>query len=271
MNRLKLCFNQLREQQRVALIPYITAGDPTPTLTVPLMHALVSAGADIIELGIPFSDPMADGPVIQKASERALAAGTRLRDVLDMVKTFREQDQTTPIVLMGYLNPIEIMGYKTFVETAESVEVDGVLTVDLPPEEMAELGILLRSHNLAPIFLLAPTTTPERIKRICTQAHGYLYYVSLKGVTGSSHLNVAEVANKITEIRRYTHLPLGVGFGIKDAATAAQIAVISDAVVVGSALVQRIADTPPAQILAVVPAFLRELRNAMDAPPRTTG
>jgi tryptophan synthase alpha chain len=270
MNRLKLCFNQLREQQRAALIPYITAGDPTPTLTVPLMHALVSAGADIIELGVPFSDPMADGPVIQKASERALAAGTRLRDVLDMVKIFREQDSTTPVVLMGYLNPIEIMGYKTFVETAETVEVDGVLTVDLPPEEMAELGILLRSHNLAPIFLLAPTTTPARIKKICTQAYGYLYYVSLKGVTGSSHLNITEVANKITEIRHYTNLPLGVGFGIKDAATAAQIAAISDAVVVGSALVQRIATTPPEQILTVIPAFLQELRKAMDNSIKTT-
>lgn len=270
MNRLKLCFNQLREQQRTALIPYIAAGDPTPTLTVPLMHALVSAGADIIELGVPFSDPMADGPVIQQASERALAAGTRLRDVLKMVKVFREQDPTTPVVLMGYLNPIEIMGYKTFVETAETVEVDGVLTVDLPPEEMTELGILLRSHNLAPIFLLAPTTTPERIKRICTQAYGYLYYVSLKGVTGSSHLNITEVANKITAIRRYTHLPLGVGFGIKDATTAAQIAAISDAVVVGSALVQQIANTPPEQILTVIPAFLQELRNAMDTSVKTT-
>jgi tryptophan synthase alpha chain len=270
MNRLKICFNQLHEQQRAALIPYIMAGDPTPDLTVPLMHALVSAGANIIELGIPFSDPMADGPVIQKASERALAAGTRLRDVLDMVKTFREQDSTTPIVLMGYLNPIEIMGYKTFIETAETVEVDGVLTVDLPPEEMAEFGILLRSHNLAPIFLLAPTTTPARIKKICTQAYGYLYYVSLKGVTGSSHLNITEVANKITEIRRHTNLPLGVGFGIKDATTAAQIAAISDAVVVGSALVQRIATTPLEQILAVITAFLQGLRQAMDASIKTT-
>ncbi len=265
MSRLTTCFENLRAQQRTALIPFITAGDPTPTLTVPLMHALVEAGADVIELGVPFSDPMADGPVIQHASERALAAGTRLRNVLDMVKTFREQDKTTPVVLMGYLNPIEVMGYKPFVEAAKAAFVDGVLTVDLPPEEVAEFGELLRSHDIAQIFLLAPTTTAERIKRICTQASGYLYYVSLKGVTGSANLDVTAVADKVAEIRRYSDLPIGVGFGIKDAETAAQVAKVSDAVIVGSALVRQVETEPQNKLLETIPAFLRELRQAMDA------
>jgi len=263
MNRLTTCFDKLRAQKRTALIPFITAGDPTPNLTVPLMHALVDAGADVIELGIPFSDPMADGPVIQRASERALAAGTSLRDVLNMVKTFREQNQTTPVVLMGYLNPIEIMGYKNFVKTAKTVKVDGVLTVDLPPEEASEFCKLLHSRAIAPIFLLAPTTTPERIKRICEQSDGYLYYVSLKGVTGSAKLNVTSVAEKVAEIRKYTKLPIGVGFGIKDAETAAQIAQISDAVIVGSAIVQLIETEPQEKLLETIPAFLRELRHAI--------
>ncbi len=265
MSRLQTCFDNLRTQKRTALIPFITAGDPTPALTVPLMHALVDAGADVIELGIPFSDPMADGPVIQRASERALAAGTGLRDVLDMVKTFREQNQTTPVVLMGYLNPIEIMGYKTFVKTAKSVEVDGVLTVDLPPEELADFGELLRSHAIAPIFLLAPTTTPERIKLICDQTSGYLYYVSLKGVTGSANLDVTAVADKLAEIRQYTDLPIGVGFGIKDAESAAKVAKISDAVIVGSALVRLVETEPQQKLLEAIPGLVRELRQAMDA------
>jgi tryptophan synthase alpha chain len=264
MRRLSDCFNSLRAQQRTALIPFITAGDPNLALTVPLMHALVEAGADIIELGVPFSDPMADGPVIQRASERALVAGTSLRDVLNLVKTFRERDSQTPVVLMGYLNPIEILGYSEFVQLAKSVEVDGVLTVDLPPEEATELTEQLRSHHIAPIFLIAPTTTPDRIQRICSQASGYLYYVSLKGVTGSANLDVTQVANKLAEIRQYTSLPIGVGFGIKDAQTAAQIAKISDAVIVGSALVQRIEKGPQDQLLEILPTFLRGLREAMD-------
>jgi len=264
MNRLTERFKQLHSQQRKALIPFITAGDPSPDFTVPLMHALVAAGADIIELGMPFSDPMADGPVIQRASERALAAGTYLPEVLNLVKTFREQDSTTPIILMGYLNPIEIMGYLQFAQAAESVQVDGVLTVDLPPEEAHELVTLLRSHAISPIFLLAPTTTPERMKRICAQAHGYVYYVSLKGVTGSGHLHMTEVAEKVAEIRRYTQLPIGVGFGIKDAETAAQMSRISDAVIVGSALVQQVETVARAKLLEVMSTFLRGLRRAMD-------
>jgi tryptophan synthase alpha chain len=266
MSRLKTCFDNLRAKKRTALVPFITAGDPTPTLTVPLMHGLVKAGADVIELGVPFSDPMADGPVIQRASERALAQGVCLRDILDMVKTFREQDKTTPVVLMGYLNPIEIMGYETFVRTAESVEVDGVLTVDFPAEEMTtEFERLLRSHALDPIFLLAPTTTPERIKRICTQASGYLYYVSLKGVTGSASLDVNAVADKVEEIRQYTDLPIAVGFGIKDAQSAARVAKVSDAVIVGSALVRMVETEPQDKLLEVMPAFVQSLRQGMDA------
>jgi tryptophan synthase alpha chain len=229
------------------------------------MHALVEAGADVLELGVPFSDPMADGPVIQRASERALAAGTTLSEVLNLVKTFREQDQHTPVVLMGYLNPIEIMGYSEFVRGAEAVEIDGVLTVDLPPEEASDLSQLLRSHAIDPIFLLAPTTTPERIKRISAQASGYLYYVSLKGVTGSANLDITTVANKLAEIRQHTTLPIGVGFGIKDAQTAAKVAKISDAVIVGSAIVQQIETEPQDQLLTTIPAFLRGLRQAMDA------
>jgi tryptophan synthase alpha chain len=266
MNRLKTCFDNLRAKKRTALIPFITAGDPSPTLTVPLMHGLVEAGADIIELGVPFSDPMADGPVIQRASERALAQGVCLQDILDMVKTFRAQNQTTPVVLMGYLNPIEIMGYEAFVRTTESVEVDGVLTVDLPPEEFTrDFDILLRSHSLTPIFLLAPTTTPERIKHICSRASGYLYYVSLKGVTGSASLDVNSVAEKVKEIRHYTDLPIGVGFGINDAKSAAKVAKVSDAVIVGSALVRMVETEPQDKLLEVMPAFVQALRQGMDA------
>lgn len=266
MNRLTTCFENLRANQQTALVPFITAGDPSLEMTVPMMHTLVEAGADVIELGIPFSDPMADGPVIQRASERALSQGTRLRDVLELVKTFREQNQTTPVVLMGYLNPIEIMGYETFVQMAKSAEVDGVLTVDLPPEEIAEFGKLLRNNTIAPIFLIAPTTTTERIQRICTQAEGYLYYVSLKGVTGSANLDVTSISDKVTEIRQHTNLPIGVGFGIKDAQTATSVAKVSDAVIVGSALVRLVETEAPDKLLETLKSFLQELRQAMDAP-----
>ncbi|EIJ41953.1 tryptophan synthase, alpha subunit [Beggiatoa alba B18LD] len=266
MNRLQTCFTNLKAQRRTALIPFITAGDPKPSITVPLMHKLVEAGADIIELGIPFSDPMADGPVIQRASERAIAAGTHLSDVLNMVANFRQQNTSTPVVLMGYLNPIEIMGYHQFAQRAEQAGVDGVLTVDLPPEESTELGQALKAHHLLPIFLLAPTSTEERIKRICTQAGGYLYYVSLKGVTGSANLDTVAVQEKIQQIRQYTQLPIGVGFGIRDAETAGKIAKISDAVIVGSALVQQIETTPEAELLTVLPAFLQTLSHAMTQP-----
>lgn len=260
-NRLSTCFS--RTPKRTALIPFITAGDPHPEMTVPIMHALVKAGADIIELGIPFSDPMADGPVIQRASERALANGVNLQDVLAMVATFRRDDQITPIVLMGYLNPIEIMGYELFAQTAKTSGVDGVLTVDLPPEEAIDLVTILKNHQLDPIFLLAPTSTTERIQQICHLASGYLYYISLKGVTGSANLDINSVAEKMLEIRQHTQLPIGVGFGIKDAATVAQVAHISDAVIVGSALVQRIETIAKENLLTELSEFLQTLKAAL--------
>ncbi|MES9967033.1 MAG: tryptophan synthase subunit alpha, partial [Sedimenticola sp.] len=197
MSRIRGRFEQLKAQGRTALVPYVTAGDPNPEVTVPLMHAMVEAGADIIELGVPFSDPMADGPVIQRASERALEHKVSLRDVLEMVRSFRQKDADTPVILMGYLNPIEIMGYATFAEAAADAGVDGVLTVDIPPEESAELLEALRPRELDPIFLLAPTSTDERIKRICAAASGFVYYVSVKGITGAANLAVDEVAAKV--------------------------------------------------------------------------
>ncbi len=265
MSRIASCFAQLRATQRKALIPFITAGDPSPALTVPLMHALVAAGADILELGVPFSDPMADGPVIQRASERALAHGVRLRDVLEMVRDFRRDDDRTPVVLMGYLNPIEILGYQTFATTGQAAGIDGVLTVDLPPEEATDFLKMLHAHQIDPIFLLSPTTSEARIARICREAKGFIYYVSVKGVTGSAALDVSVVADKLATIRTHTTLPIGVGFGIKNAHTAAQVAGVADAVIVGSALVQQLETlTDPAAALTVLPALLREIRQGMD-------
>ncbi len=265
-NRITQCFTALRAQRRKALIPFITAGDPNPELTVPLMHAMVQAGADIIELGVPFSDPMADGPVIQRASERALKHHMSLRHTLDLVREFRIKDNVTPIVLMGYLNPIEVMGYETFAHAAREAGVDGALTVDMPPEEAQDLIHALRAQAIAPIFLLAPTSTSERIAKISALAQGYLYYVSLKGVTGAATLDVEDVRRKLKDIRVLTPLPLGVGFGIKDAASAASIAELADAVIVGSALVQKIEAliAQPGQILLEIPALLKEMRAAMD-------
>ena len=266
MNRITHRFQELRRAGRKALIPYITAGDPHPELTVPMLHALVAAGADVIELGVPFSDPMADGPVIQKACERALAQGMTPRRVLELVREFRQIDTQTPLVLMGYLNPIERMGHAAFVVAARDAGVDGVLTVDLPPEEAAEPIELMNAAGIAPIFLVAPTSSVERIRRTAQLARGYLYYVSLKGVTGSAALNVAEVAEKLATIRACTDLPLGVGFGIKDPPTAAAVARIADAVVVGSALVARmheLADDPK-RMRREVAAQLAAMRQAMD-------
>ncbi len=266
MSRIARHFAQLAAQGRRALIPFITAGDPEPSVTVPLMHALVRAGADLIELGVPFSDPMADGPAIQRASERALAHHVSLDAVLHLVAAFRQTDLETPVVLMGYLNPIEAMGAAVFAERAKHCGVDGVLIVDLPPEEAGTLHAALTEHEIDPIFLLAPTSTPERIRTITEHARGFVYYVSLKGVTGASHLDVAEVGRRVAEIRRHTTLPVGVGFGIHDAASAASVAAIADAVIVGSALVRRIealADDP-SRIADDCAAFLTGLRSAMD-------
>jgi tryptophan synthase alpha chain len=266
MSRIAEHLKALRESGRKALIPFITAGDPQPGVTVPTMHALVEAGADIIELGVPFSDPMADGPVIQHASERALEHHVGMRDVLAMVSEFRQSNQQTPVVLMGYLNPIEVMGYEAFAQAAAEAGADGVLTVDMPPEEAGGLTAALRTHGLDPIFLLAPTTSEQRISRICELASGFVYYVSVKGITGAGHLNTDEVAERVNTIRGKTDLPVGVGFGIKDGESAARVAKVADAVVVGSALVSRIealqeqSDKIPQQ----AGAFIAELRAALD-------
>ncbi len=266
MSRIAKHLEAMRAKGRKALIPFITAGDPQPTVTVPTMHAMVEAGADIIELGVPFSDPMADGPVIQHASERALLHHVGMRDVLAMVSEFRQRNQETPVVLMGYLNPIEVMGYETFATAAAEAGVDGVLTVDMPPEEAAQLTIALRAKEIDPIFLLAPTTSEQRISRICELASGFVYYVSVKGITGAGHLDTDEVAERVKAIRNKTDLPVGVGFGIKDGESAARVAKVADAVVVGSALVGRIealqeqVDKIPQQ----AGAFIAELRAALD-------
>jgi tryptophan synthase alpha chain len=271
VSRITECFAALRGQGRKALIPYITAGDPTPQVTVSLMHAMVAAGADILELGVPFSDPMADGPVIQKACERALLAGVSLPDVLTMVAEFRRQNTQTPVVLMGYLNPIEIMGYHAFARRAATQGVDGVLTVDMPPEEAEPLVAACREGGLDRIFLLAPTSSEERIERICTLGSGFVYYVSLKGVTGAHTLDVEDVGRHVAMIRRHTALPVGVGFGIRDAESAAAVAAIADAVVVGSALVKCIEQClDTAEIIPEeVGTLLHTMRVAMDAGKRS--
>ena len=260
-------FAALKAQERTALIPFVTAGDPSPGATVPVMHAMVEAGADLIELGVPFSDPMADGPVIQRASERALAAGMSFGKVLDIVREFRTRDEKTPVVLMGYLNPLEAVGYARAAERAAAAGVDGFLTVDLPPEEAEELVREVRANGIDPVFLVSPTSSDERIARICGEASGFVYYVSLKGVTGAATLDVDEVAERMARIRRVTELPVGVGFGIHDGVSAARIARVSDAVVVGSAVVARVeANAGSPDVLPdVLAAFIGELRSAMDA------
>lgn len=274
MSRIAKCFQALRENQRKALIPYIAAGDPDPTATVPLMQRMVEAGADVIELGMPFSDPMADGPIIQKASERALASGITLAKVLALVSEFRQHDTATPVVLMGYFNPIEAMGVERFAGAAAESGVDGVLTVDLPLEEADELAPALVNAGIDPIFLIAPTSDAERIRRTAEVARGYVYYVSLKGVTGSAALDVSAVAEKMTAIRQSVKIPIGVGFGIKDAATAAAVAEVADAVVVGSALVAKMAALidERERMYKDVAAMIAEMRQAMDAAqPNSTG
>lgn len=268
MSRISHRFAQRRAEGRKTLVTYITGGDPNPQATVPMMQALVTAGADIIEVGMPFSDPMADGPVIQAACDRALAAGTGLRDVLDMVRDFRRGDQDTPVVLMGYLNPIEQIGYIEFAKLAAAAGVDGVLTVDLPPEEGNELVAALDAHDLDPIWLVAPTTRIERIRAICDHAKGFVYYVSLKGVTGAATLDIDSVSEHVESIRQTTQLPVGVGFGVRNGEDAARLGEVADAVVVGSAIVSRIAEhaADHRQGLQAVEAFTRSLREGLDAP-----
>ncbi|MCE3026103.1 tryptophan synthase subunit alpha [Salinicola sp. DM10] len=269
-NRIDRRFAALKAAGRKALIPYITAGDPAPAHTVDFMHACVEAGADVIELGVPFSDPMADGPVIQKACERALVHGTRLSHVLEMVAAFRERDSETPVVLMGYLNPIERMGYAAFARQARDAGVDGVLAVDMPPEEMGDNAALFADHGLQSIFLLAPTTSEQRATTICHHGQGYLYYVSLKGVTGAATLDAEAVGSQLASLRALTELPLCVGFGIRDGATAAAIGRVADGVIVGSALVGRIAERAdtPETIPQALREILGEMREALDRDAR---
>ena len=265
MSRIQGRFQALAKAKRKALIPYITAGDPYPSLTVPLMHGLVEAGSDIIELGVPFSDPMADGPVIQRSGERALKHGVGLGDVLRMVAEFRKSDSATPVVLMGYANPIEAMGSQRFLEAAKAAGVDGVIVVDYPPEECAEFAEAAKAHDIDPIFLLAPTSTDKRIHEVARRGSGYLYYVSLRGVTGASHLDLGDVAARIPKIRAATKLPIGVGFGIRDAESARRVAQTADAVVIGSRIIQEIEAGAPEQAVARVKSFLRPIREALDA------
>ena len=275
MSRIQATFDQLRAEGRTALIPFVTAGDPSLEATLDLMRTMVEAGANLIELGVPFSDPIADGPVIQRATERALVQGVSLRDVLSLVKAFRKSDQTTPVVLMGYLNPIEVMGDLAFAAAAKEAGVDGALIVDVPPEESHALVEAMQAQGLDLVYLLAPTSDRARVAAIGQVASGFVYYVSVKGVTGAGNLDIGEVRRKLDAIRQQISLPVGVGFGIKDGATAAQVAQVADAVIVGSAIVGRIeslaeqGDT--ARIADEIGGFLAELRGAIDSADAERG
>ena len=266
--RIATTFEQLAARGRKALIPYVTAGFPFADITPALMHGMVSAGADVIELGVPFSDPMADGPVIQKAGEKALALGVGLKQVLAYVREFREENQTTPVVLMGYANPVErydqIHGEGAFVRDAAAAGVDGVLIVDYPPEECEAFAAALRAQGMDLIFLLAPTSTDERIAQVARVASGYVYYVSLKGVTGSGTLDTAAVEAMLPRIRKQVSIPVGVGFGIRDAATAQAIGKVADAVVIGSRIIQLLDGQPHEKVVPVAVDFLRGIRKALD-------
>lgn len=271
MNRITRKFADLKAKNQSALIPFVTCGDPSIDTTLEVMHQMVENGADILELGVPFSDPMADGPVIQLANERSLEHNTSLSDVMALVTKFRESNTNTPVVLMGYLNPIEFMGYEKFVTMAKKSGVDGLITVDLPPEEAGKLGALLKEQDIATIYLITPTTSDERAKSILQNCQGYVYYVSLKGVTGSNQLNVEDVTNQVGKIRQMTNLPVAVGFGIRDAKTASQISVIADGVVVGSVLVNKIAslaNESSQKIANEVSHIIKGMRESMDHASR---
>ncbi|KJA10604.1 tryptophan synthase alpha chain [Acidovorax temperans] len=274
MSRIEATFSALKAQGRKALIPYVTAGFPFADITPALMHGMVEAGADVIELGVPFSDPMADGPVIQKAGEKALSLGVGMVQVLDQVREFRKRNNTTPVVLMGYANPVERYDQKhgtpgttgsAFVRDAAAAGVDGVLIVDYPPEECEAFAADLRAHGMDLIFLLAPTSTSERMAQVARVASGYVYYVSLKGVTGSGTLDTAAVEQMLPRIRQHVHIPVGVGFGIRDAATAQAIGKVADAVVIGSRIIQLIEDQEHAKVVPMTMDFLRGVRKALDA------
>ena len=265
MSRITASFAALAEQKRTALVTFITAGDPAPEMTLPLMHALVAGGADILELGVPFSDPMAEGPVIQRACERALKFGVGMRDVFDYVRQFRATNQSTPVVLMGYANPIERIGADAFIRESIEAGVDGAIVVDYPPEECEQFAAAMRAGGLDMIFLLAPTSTEERIAQVAKVGGGFSYYVSLKGVTGAGNIDVEQVAQRLTAIRRHVKLPIGVGFGIRDAATARAVAAVADAVVIGSRIIQEIENTPQEGAVAAVQAFVAGIRAALDS------
>ncbi len=267
MSRLAATFEALSKSGRKALVPFISAGDPRPDFTLPMMHAMVEAGVDVIELGVPFSDPMADGPVIQRASERALEHKMSLRRTLAVATEFRKTNRHTPVVLMGYVNPIEAMGYEDFANAAQRAEIDGVLTVDLPPEEAEECAALLKARDIDPIFLLAPNSGDERIKKMDAVGSGYLYYVSLKGVTGAGHLNTEDVETKLKQIRMNTSLPVAIGFGVKDAQTAKTVADLGDGVVIGSALISKIEANldEPERAQKEIVELLVAMRQAMDS------
>jgi tryptophan synthase alpha chain len=270
VSRIAARFEQLAREGRKGLIPYICAGDPAVELTVPLMHALARAGSDVIELGVPFSDPMADGPVIQRATERAIKRGVGLKQTLQFVREFRCENAATPVVLMGYANPIERLGRAAFAQAAADAGVDGVLVVDYPPEECEDFAADMRAHAIDPIFLLAPTSTNERIGRVARAASGYIYYVSLKGITGAGHLDAAQVAEKLPLIKSLSNVPVGVGFGIRDAATAQAVARLADAVVIGSRIIQELESVPHAEAVPAVERFIGGIRQALDqlAPAR---
>lgn len=270
MSRIAATFARLKKEGRKALIPFVTAGDPDPALAVPLMHALVEGGADVIEMGVPFSDPMADGPVIQRSSERALKHGVSLKNVIGYVAEFRRTNKTTPVVLFGYANPIEAMGAERFADAVKAADADGVLVVDYPPEEAHRLVEMLDARALDTIFLLSPTTSDARLQQVAKLGRGYLYYVSLKGVTGAANIDLADVTRRLDHIRSFTALPVGVGFGIRDAQTAQRIAAVADAVVIGSRLVQEIEGSAHDQVCANVKAFMSGVRQAMNTVDRVT-
>ncbi|MET3131670.1 tryptophan synthase alpha chain [Oxalobacteraceae bacterium GrIS 1.11] len=265
MSRISATFAALAAQKKTALVTFITAGDPAPQLTLPLMHALVAGGADIIELGVPFSDPMAEGPVIQRACERALKFGIGLKDVFEFVRQFRLTNQSTPVVLMGYANPIERIGADAFIAASKAAGADGAIVVDYPPEECEQFSAAMRANGLDLIFLLAPTSTEERIAQVAKVGGGFSYYVSLKGVTGAGNIDTEEVAERLTAIRKHVKLPIGVGFGIRDAATARAVAAVADAVVIGSRIIQEIENAPIDGAVAAVQSFVAGIREALDA------
>src|SRR5450830_1225894 len=265
MSRIATTFANLKSQHKTGLVTFITAGDPGPDATVPLMHALVEGGADVLELGVPFSDPMAEGPVIQRACERALAQGVGIRHVFEFVKEFRQTNQHTPVVLMGYANPIERIGADAFIAASREAGADGAIVVDYPPEECEEFAAAMRAADLDLIFLLAPTSTEQRIAQVAKVGSGFSYYVSLKGVTGAGNIDTEQVAERLAAIRQHVKLPIGVGFGIRDGATAKAVAKVADAVVIGSRIIQEIENAREGGAVDAVRSFTAGIRAALDA------